>query len=63
MQRSSFNVGDLVLVQASFSTKRRKKFAIVLNQHFESIKVKFVQTGIVRDYLKCYITPVTAETK
>jgi hypothetical protein len=53
----------LVLVQASFSTKRRKKFAIVLNQHFESIKVKFVQTGIVRDYLKCYITPVTAETK
>lgn len=62
MQRSSFNVGDLVLVQG-FSTKRRKKFAIVLNQHFESIKVKFVQTGIVRDYLKCYITPVTAETK
>jgi hypothetical protein len=62
MQRSSFKVGDLVLVQG-FSTKRRKKFAIVLNQHFESIKVKFVQTGIVRDYLKCYITPVTAETK
>ncbi len=60
MQRSSFKVGDLVLVQG-FSTKRRKKFAIVLNQHFESIKVKFVQTGIVRDYLKCYITPVTAE--
>ena len=62
MQRSSFKVGDLVLVQG-FSTKRRKKVAIVLNQHFESIKVKFVQTGIVRDYLKCYITPVTAETK
>ena len=62
MQRSSFKVGDLVLLQG-FSTKRRKKFAIVLNQHFESIKVKFVQTGIVRDYLKCYITPVTAETK
>jgi hypothetical protein len=62
MQRSSFKVGDLVLVQG-FSTKRRKKFAIVLNQHFESIKVKFVQTGIVQDYLKCYITPVTAETK
>ena len=62
MQRSSFKVGDLVLVQG-FSTKRRKKFAIVLSQHFESIKVKFVQTGIVRDYLKCYITPVTAETK
>ena len=62
MQRSSFKVGDLVLVQG-FSTKRRKKFAIVLNQYFESIKVKFVQTGIVRDYLKCYITPVTAETK
>lgn len=62
MQRSSFNVGDLVLVQG-FSTKRCKKFAIVLNQHFESIKVKFVQTGIVQDYLKCYITPVTAETK
>ena len=62
MQRNSFKVGDLVLVQG-FSTKRRKKFAIVLNQHFESIKVKFVQTGIVQDYLKCYITPVTAETK
>jgi len=60
MQRSSFKVGDLVLVQG-FSTKRRKKFAIVLSQHFESIKVKFVQTGKVQDYLKCYITPVTAE--
>ena len=56
-----YTKGDLVLVQTSYNTNLRKKYAIVLNQYFNSIKVKFVQTGKVKSYLKEYITSVTTE--
>ena len=52
-----YNKGDLVLVQTSFA-KDRKEYAIVQNQYFNSIKVKFIQTGEVKSYLKDFITPV-----
>ena len=58
-----YTKGDLVLVQTSYNTKLRKKYAIVQSQHFNSIKVKFMQTGEVKDYLKDFITPVATETK
>jgi hypothetical protein len=57
-----YTKGDLVLVQTSYNTKLRKKFAIVQSQYFNSIKVKFVQTGEVKSYVKQWLTPVTAET-
>ena len=50
--------GDLVLVQTSYNTKLRKKYAIVQSHYFNSIKVKFIQTGEVKSYLKDFITPV-----
>ena len=56
-----YTKGDLVLVQTSYNTKVRKKYAIVQNQHFNSIKVKFMQTGKVKYYLKDFITPVATE--
>jgi hypothetical protein len=58
-----YTKGDLVLVQTSYNTKLRKKFAIVQSQYFNSIKVKFVQTGEVKSYVKQWLTSVTAETK
>jgi|TARA_E500000318_G_C3431527_1_gene161308 hypothetical protein len=56
-----YTKGDLVLVQTSYNTDLRKKYAIVQSQFFNSIKVKFMQTGEVKSYLKDFITPVTAE--
>ena len=56
-----YTKGDLVLVQTSYNTKLRKKYAIVLNQYFNSIKVKFMQTGKVKSYLIGFITPVAVE--
>ena len=58
-----YTKGDLVLVQTSFNLDLRKKYAIVQSQYFNSIKVKFVQTGEVKSYVKSYITPVATETK
>ena len=52
-----YNKGDLVLVRTSFA-KDGKEYAIVQTQYFNSIKVKFIQTGEVKSYLKDYITPV-----
>lgn len=56
-----YTKGDLVLVQTSYNTKLRKKYAIVLGQVFNSVKVKFMQTGEVKSYLSGWVTPVTAE--
>ena len=56
-----YTKGDLVLVQTSYNTKLRKKYAIVLNQYFNSIKVKFMQTGEVKNYLVGWVTPVAVE--
>ena len=52
-----YNKGDLVLVQKRWG-KEPKEYAIVQTQYFNSIKVKFIQTGEVKSYLKDYITPV-----
>jgi hypothetical protein len=56
-----YTKGDLVLVQTSYNTDLRMKYAIVQSQYFNSIKVKFVQTGEVKSYLKGFITPVATE--
>lgn len=52
-----YNKGDLVLVQKRWG-KEPKEYAIVQTQYFNSIKVKFIQTGEVKSYLKDFITPV-----
>ena len=57
-----YNRGDLVLVQKQWG-KEPKEYAIVQNQTFNAIKVKFMQTGKVMVYLKRFVTPVTAESK
>jgi len=49
---------DLVLVQTSYGNKERLQYAIVQSQYFNVIKVKFMQTGEVKSYLKRFITPV-----
>ena len=54
-----YTKGNLVLVQTSHNTKLRKEYAIVQNTYFKAIKVKFMQTGEVRIYLKEFITLVT----
>ena len=56
-----YTKGDLVLVQTSYNTDLRMKYAIVQSQYFNSIKVQFVQTGEVKSYLKRFITPVATE--
>ena len=56
-----YTKGDLVLVQTSYNTDLRKKYAIVQSQFFNSIKVKFMQTGEVKSYLKDFVTPVAME--
>ena len=53
-----YTKGDLVLVQTSYNTDLRKKYAIVQSQYFNSVKVKIIQTGEVKSYLKHFITPV-----
>ena len=55
-----YTKGDLVLVRTSYDPKVPKEYAIVQNQTFNSIKVKFM-TGEDMVYLKRFITPVTAE--
>ena len=57
MQESSYKKGDLVLVQVCYG-KNPKEYAIVQSQYFNSIEVKFIQTGEVKSYLKDFITPV-----
>ena len=57
MQESNYKKGDLVLVQKQWG-KEPKEYAIVQTQYFNSIKVKFIQTGEVKSYLKRFITPV-----
>ena len=54
---------DLVLVQVSYDPKVPKEYAIVRNQVFNSIEVRFIQCGTVMIYLKDFITPVTVESK
>ena len=59
-----YRKGDLVLVQTSFwmcDLGKHLKYAIVQSQYYNSIKVKFIQTGEVKSYLKDFITPVTVE--
>jgi hypothetical protein len=56
-----YTKGDLVLVQTSYDLEIPKKYAIVQIQYFNSIKVKFIQTGKIGRYLKGYVTPVTTE--
>jgi len=56
-----YTKGDLVLVQTSYENEMRKKYAIVLEQVYNSVKVKFMQTGEVMVYLKRFITPVATE--
>ena len=56
-----YTKGDLVLVQTSYNTDLRMKYAIVLEQVFNSVKVKFMQTGEVKNYLIGWITPVATE--
>ena len=56
-----YTKGDLVLVQTSYNTDLRKKYAIVQSQHFNSVKVKFMQTGEVKSYLIGWVTPVSTE--
>ena len=58
-----YTKGDLVLVQTSYSPNVPKEYAIVRNQVFNSIEVKFIQTGKVMIYLKRFITPVAVEIK
>jgi hypothetical protein len=58
-----YREGDLVLVQTSYNTKLRKKYAIVQSQYFNSVKVKFMQTGEIKSYVISFITPVTTEKK
>tara|TARA_B100000900_G_scaffold290254_1_gene249100 strand:- start:118 stop:300 length:183 start_codon:yes stop_codon:yes gene_type:complete len=58
-----YTKGDLVLVMTSYSPNVPKEYAIVQSQCFNSIKVKFMQTGEVMVYLKRFITPVTVESK
>ena len=58
-----YTKGDLVLVQTSYNTDLRKKYAIVQSQYFNSVKVKFMQTGEVKNYLIGWVTPVTKESK
>ena len=59
-----YTKGDLVLVQTSYNTKLRKKYAIVTAHCATNrIQVKFIQTGTIIDYAKNFITPVATETK
>ena len=58
-----YTKGDLVLVQTSYNTKVRKKYAIVQSQYLNSIRVKFMQTGKVKVYLKDFVIPVATEIK
>ena len=58
-----YTKGDLVLVQTSYNTDLRKKYAIVQSQCFNSVKVKFMQTGEVKSYLIGWVTPVATESK
>ena len=58
-----YTKGDLVLVRVSYSPNVPKEYAIVRNQVFNSIEVKFIQTGKVMIYLKRFITPVAMESK
>ena len=54
-----YTKGDLVLVQTSYENKEnRPQYAIVQNETFNAIKVKFMQCGTVKVYLKRFITPV-----
>ena len=53
-----YTKGDLVLVQTSYENKKRPQYAIVQTQTFNAIKVKFLQTGEVKSYLKRFVTPV-----
>ena len=58
-----YTKGDLVLVQTSYNTKVCKKYAIVQSQYLNSIRVKFMQTGKVKVYLKDFVIPVATEIK
>ena len=58
-----YTKGDLVLVRVSYSPNVPKEYAIVRNQVFNSIEVKFIQTGKVMIYLKRFIAPVAVESK
>ncbi len=58
-----YTKGDLVLVMTSYNPNVPKEYAIVRNQVFNSIEVKFIQCGTVMIYLKRFITPVTKESK
>ena len=53
-----YTKGDLVLVRVSYSPNVPKEYAIVRNQVFNSIEVKFIQCGTVMVYLKRFIIPV-----
>ena len=58
-----YTKGDLVLVQTSYDLEIRKKYAIVQSQYFNSVRVKLMQTGEIKRYLKHFVTPVTTESK
>jgi hypothetical protein len=56
-----YTKGDLVLVQSSYDPRQKRRYAIVQSQFFNSIKVKMIQTGNIKTYLKCFIAPVIVE--
>ena len=56
-----YTKGDLVLVMTSYDLEIRKKFAIVQSQYFNSVRVKLMQTGEIKRYLKHFVTPVATE--
>ena len=56
-----YTKGDLVLVMTSYDPNVPEEYAIVQSQYFNSVKVKFMQTGEVKSYLRGWITPVATE--
>ena len=54
---------DLVLVQTSYDTRLRKKYAIVQSQYIHAVRVLMVETGKAKVYHQRFLTPVTTELK
>ena len=59
----NYKKGELVLVQTSYDTRLRKKYAIVQSQYINAVRVFMAETGKSKVYHQRFLTPVTTELK
>ena len=59
----NYKKGDLVLVQVSYDTRLRKKYAVVQSQYINAVRVFMAETGKSKVYHQRFLTPVAKESK